>query len=159
MRFLVDGNNVMAQNKGWHRDKSAARRRLIVDLARFIAAHRDKVTVVFDGAPDEDFPDGRVYKSVRIHYARPGSDADSRIKDMVDRASFKRDMTVVTSDKPLGSFVSRKGAKVMQSGLFRRKLGDAVEAMAENEKTGNTGPVDVDDWMRFFNESSDQGRD
>ena len=37
MPYLVDGNNVMAQTVGWHRDRAAARKRLIRDLARFHA--------------------------------------------------------------------------------------------------------------------------
>ena len=35
MSYLVDGNNVMAQRVGWHRDKAGARRRLLGELARF----------------------------------------------------------------------------------------------------------------------------
>src|ERR687885_205416 len=35
MSYLVDGNNVMAQRVGWHRDKPGARRRLLGELARF----------------------------------------------------------------------------------------------------------------------------
>ena len=55
MPYLIDGNNVMAQIVGWHRDKGLARRRLIHDLVRFVAVNRTKVTVVFDGAADADF--------------------------------------------------------------------------------------------------------
>ena len=51
MSYLVDGNNVMAQRVGWHRDKAGARRGLLDELARFAAAKRARVTVVFDGAP------------------------------------------------------------------------------------------------------------
>ncbi len=83
MHYLVDGNNVMAQTVGWHKDKRAARKSLIRDLSRFIAVHRAKIKVVFDGRPDEEFPDGTKYRSVQILYARYGSDADSRIKEIV----------------------------------------------------------------------------
>ena len=69
MPYVVDGNNVMAQTVGWHRDRAGARRRLIYDLVRFIAVQRVKLNVVFDGAPDDEFPEGRIYKGVRILYA------------------------------------------------------------------------------------------
>ena len=125
MPYVVDGNNVMAQTVGWHRDRAGARRRLIHDLVRFVAVQRVKLKVVFDGAPDEEFPEGLNYKGVHILYARPGSDADSRIMDLVDKASHKRDLVVVTSDRALASFAKRKAARTMYSGQFRSLLEDS----------------------------------
>jgi predicted RNA-binding protein with PIN domain len=150
MPCVIDGNNVMAQIVGWHRDKGLARRNLIHDLVCFVKVNRVKVTVVFDGAEDADFPDGRLFKGVRILYANPGSDADSRIKDIVSRSSHKRDLIVVTSDRPLGSFVAGHGTRVVSSGKFRRMLEESFSVTTRAEKKGETGPVDVDDWMSFF---------
>jgi predicted RNA-binding protein with PIN domain len=148
MPYVVDGNNVMAQIVGWHRDRAGARRRLIQDLVRFIAVQRVKLKVVFDGAPDEEFPEGLIYKSVRIMYARPGSDADSRIKELVSKASHKRDLVVVTSDRALSSFVKHQGARTMYSGQFRRLLEDSAKQAIE--KSGQGAAVDVDEWLEFF---------
>ncbi|MCA1631290.1 MAG: NYN domain-containing protein [Acidobacteria bacterium] len=87
MSYLVDGNNVMAQRVGWHRDKPRARRALLDELARFAARRRVSVAVVFDGAPEDHFPDGSTYRGIRLYYAERGSDADSRSKSSA-RASF-----------------------------------------------------------------------
>jgi predicted RNA-binding protein with PIN domain len=151
MPYLIDGANVMAQTRGWRNDLGAARRNLIKDLAVFIAVSRAKVTVVFDGPSDADFPEGATYKSVRIFYARPGGDADTRIMNMVRRSSFNRDTIVVTSDKPLGSFVQRHGAKVVSSGAFRKTLSEAKEQKMEQDRRQELNSVDVDEWMDFFN--------
>ncbi|MBI5569993.1 MAG: NYN domain-containing protein [Desulfomonile tiedjei] len=151
MPYLVDGNNVMAQRVGWHKDRSAARRRLIHDLVRFVAVRRTKVNVVFDGEPDEAFPEGRRFKGVHILYARHGSDADSRIKELIVRSSFKRDLIVVSSDRELQSFAGRQGAKVMASGQFRALL----EECQEQKPSGSIDAkdeLDVEEWMEFFNE-------
>ena len=148
MPYVVDGNNVMAQIVGWHRDKPRARRRLIHDLVRFIAVRRVKLKVVFDGAPDEEFPEGLKYKGVRILYARPGSDADSRIMDLVGKSSHKRDLIVISSDKALVSFVNHQGARTLSSGKFRRLL--EVTAKVAMEKSGRGESVDVDEWLEFF---------
>ena len=72
MPYLVDGNNVMAQRVGWHKDKRAARRRLLDELARFAQLKRASVLVVFDGGPDAHFADGSSYKGVRLFYAERG---------------------------------------------------------------------------------------
>jgi len=150
MPYIVDGNNVMAQTVGLHQDKAGARRRLIHDLVRFVAVQRIKLKVVFDGAPDEEFPEGRKYKGVHILYARPGSDADSRIMELVTKASHKRDLVIVTSDRALASFVKHQGARTMYSGEFRRLLEDSQKLATPMEKTSHGDNVDVAEWLDFF---------
>ena len=149
MPYLVDGNNVMAQRVGWHKDRSAARRRLIHDLVRFVAVRRAKVKVVFDGAPDEEFPEGRKFKGVHILYARPGSDADSRIKELIVRSSFKRDSIIVSSDRELRSFADRQGAKTLASGQFRALLDECGEQKPD-VGTEVRDERDVEEWLAFF---------
>jgi predicted RNA-binding protein with PIN domain len=84
MSYLIDGNNVMAQRVGWHRDKPGARRRLLGELARFARETGVTLEAVFDGAPDEFFPDGSYFMGVRVFYAERGADADTRIKQLVE---------------------------------------------------------------------------
>lgn len=151
MLYLVDGNNLMAQTPGWHRDRSAAKKRLLLELAVLVSARKVRVRVVFDGAPDDEFPEGCVYRSVRVHYARTGSDADSRIREMVEQSTSPRDMAVVTSDKPLGSRVKQMGVQVILSGTFRRMLQEA--ATAKSEKPGDREPIDVAEWLKIFEDS------
>jgi predicted RNA-binding protein with PIN domain len=150
MPYVVDGNNVMAQTVEWRRDKAGARRRLIHDLVRFVAVRRVKLKVVFDGAPDEEFPEGLKYKGVRILYARPGSDADSRIMDLVGKSSHKRDLIVVSSDRALVSFANHQGGRTMSSGQFRRLLEDTAKVAGSMEKSGRDESVDVEEWLEFF---------
>lgn len=150
MPYLVDGNNVMALSPGWHRDKAAARRKLIHDLARFVAARKAKVRVVFDGVPDDEFPEGRKFRSVLISYARPGSDADSRIKELIRKSSYKRDLLVISSDRSLGSFAKSYGAKVISAGEFRKALEEICAGEAVPLKTLPEGTVNVEEWMEFF---------
>ena len=100
--YLVDGNNVMGQRVGWHKDKVGARRRLIDELARFTRSEGVPVEVVFDGAPDEHFPEGSTAMGVRVSYAARGSDADTRIKHLVERSPERHSLVVVTSDREAG---------------------------------------------------------
>jgi predicted RNA-binding protein with PIN domain len=151
MPYLVDGNNVMAQNVGWHLDKPAARQRLVQDLVRLVAVERVKVKVVFDGVPDDRFPEGCRFKSVHILFAGPGSDADTRIKEIVSKSSYKRDLVVVSSDKALISNVSRQGARVMASHKFRALLAEARNR-AEKEQPAPDMQVDIEDWLDFFHD-------
>ncbi|HEY0171636.1 MAG TPA: NYN domain-containing protein [Pyrinomonadaceae bacterium] len=152
MSYLVDGNNVMGQRVGWHRDKPGARRRLLGELARFAREAGVTVEAVFDGAPDESFPDGSYFMGVRVFYAERGSDADARIKGMVEASRERRTLKVVTSDRALADYVRRCGAQVVRSGEFRKRL-DASAADArtpERDPRGGVKESELGEWMYYF---------
>ncbi|MBC7911261.1 MAG: NYN domain-containing protein [Pyrinomonadaceae bacterium] len=156
MPYLVDGNNVMAQRVGWHRDKPGARRALLDELSSFAQARKVKVSVVFDGAPEQHFADGAGYRGIRVFYAERGSDADERIKRMVDAARERRTLFIVTSDRALAAYVRRCGAQVIRSGEFRQRMQEALatETAKEDDRASVSGE-DVNKWMRYFGVGED----
>jgi len=149
MSYLVDGNNVMAQRVGWHRDKPKARRALMDELSQFARARRVRVDVVFDGAPEEHFPDGASYRGIRVLYAARGSNADERIKRLVEESRERRTLFVVTSDRALADYVRRCGARVIRSGEFRKAMEEASLASEESADEPSTGG-ELNEWMRYF---------
>ncbi len=151
MSYLIDGNNVMAQRVGWHRDKAGARRRLLGELARFAREAGVTVEAVFDGAPDEFFPDGSYFMGVRVFYAERGADADARIKQLVEASRERRTLKVVTSDRALADYVRRCGVEVIRSGDLRRRL----DALSENEQPrpdarAGVKESELGEWMYYF---------
>ena len=151
MSYLVDGNNVMAQRVGWHRDKPGARRRLLGELARYARAAGVTVEAVFDGAPDDFFPDGSDFMGVRVFYAERGRDADARIKQLVEASRERRTLKVVTSDRALADYVRRCGAQVIRSGDFRRRLDSLPEAEdVEHDARGGVKESELGEWMYYF---------
>jgi predicted RNA-binding protein with PIN domain len=84
-RYVVDGMNVIgARPDGWWRDRDAAARRLLARLQRAAERSDDEISVVLDGRPLADVPEG-VHRGVTVHYARrAGRDAaDDRIVELV----------------------------------------------------------------------------
>jgi predicted RNA-binding protein with PIN domain len=152
MSYLIDGNNVMGQRVGWPRDKPRARLVLLGELGAFAAGKGASVAVVFDGAPDEFIGEGASYHGVRVHYAARGSDADARIKSLVESSRERRTLRVVTSDRALADYVRRCGVEVIRSGEFRKML----EAGAGGEEANAGGrkkevrPDDTSHWLRYF---------
>lgn len=155
MPYLVDGNNVMAQRVGWHRDKQQARRRLMDELAQFTGRKRVRVAVVFDGAPEQHFADGASYKGVRVFYAEHGSNADERIKQMVEGERERSTLIVVTSDRALADYVRRCGARVVRSGEFRKKMEEAAAASVHYDATEPSVNGELNQWMRYFGVASE----
>ena len=152
MALLVDGNNVMGQTPGWHRDRSGARRRLVDELVAYVGATRARMTVVFDGEPDPEMPDGVAVRGVRVFYPARGSDADTLIEKLLARMKDRAGVTVVTSDRRLADECRLLGARVMRSGEFRRKMAEAACARPPRDPGAADQPADgsVDEWMRYF---------
>ena len=151
--YLIDGNNVIGQRargyENWYRDKPAARRRLLEELAELASRKRLRLAVVFDGAEDAHFPDGSGFRGVKVFYARPGSDADARIVDLVERERNRKALVVVTSDAALTRRVRVCGVRVIRAGAFRRLLDEA-----RSEESNQANPaIDAEDtgaWLRYF---------
>lgn len=160
MSYLIDGNNVMAQRVGWHKDKRAARRRLMEDVAVFAASKKVSTTLVFDGAAEEFFADGSSYKGVKIFYAKQNSNADERIKYLVESSKERRTLVVVTSDRALSDYCRRCGAQVVRSGEFRKMIDEARLNNAKTNSKINEGVKEneLSSWMRYFgvDESDDE---
>jgi predicted RNA-binding protein with PIN domain len=140
----------MAQRVGWHRDKRGARRALMDELARFALDRCVSVAVVFDGAPEQHFADGASYKGIRLFYSERGSNADERIKLLVEQSRERRTLFVVTSDRALADYVRRCGAQVIRSGEFRKKMQEAAADSSPQDTDEPSVNGELNEWMRYF---------
>ena len=115
------------------------------------------IEAVFDGAPDDFFPDGSSFMGVRVFYAERGSNADERIKALVEASRERRTLKVVTSDRALGDYVRRCGVEVIKSGEFRRRLDDEAGdiEIAEPEMRAGVKEAEMGEWMHYFGVSPD----
>ena len=150
MAYIIDGNNVMGQTPGWHRDKPNARVALLKKAVAFAKAKKARVTVVFDGAPDRNAPEGSAFNGVKVLYAERGSDADTRIHRLVESSQDPRGLTVVTSDRHLAFLVRSSGANVVRSGDFRKQLDSILESQPTAEDGEKFEVGDVNAWLRYF---------
>jgi hypothetical protein len=123
-RTVIDGMNVIGSRAdGWWRDRDAAARRLLGRLQHAATCSRDALTVVLDGRPPADLPEGD-HDGVEGRYARRrGRDAaDDRIVELVAADSDPASLRVVTSDRDLVDRVTALGATTEGTGTFLRRL-------------------------------------
>jgi nicotinic acid mononucleotide adenylyltransferase/predicted RNA-binding protein with PIN domain len=123
-RVIVDGNNVIGSRPdGWWRDRPGAARRLIAALQVLARRSGDRISVVLDGRPLDDVPEG-VHGGVLVAYAtRAGRDAaDDRIVTEVERDRDPSTLVVVTSDRGLSDRVRARGATVEGAGALLAQL-------------------------------------
>jgi len=122
--FVIDGMNVIGSRPdGWWRDRDGAARRLLGRLQGLVAASGDDVTLVLDGRPLADVPEGS-YDGVDVRYARrPGRDAgDDRIVEFLEQLPEGAAVCVVTSDRALRDRSRATGAEVVGAGTLLARL-------------------------------------
>jgi predicted RNA-binding protein with PIN domain len=113
-RLLVDGMNVIGSRPdGWWRDRDGAVRRLLARLQALARTGDDALTLVLDGRPLPDLPEGE-HDGVEVAYARRRgrNAADDRIVELVRESPTPDDLTVITSDRALADQVRALGATV-----------------------------------------------
>jgi predicted RNA-binding protein with PIN domain len=154
MPYLIDGNNLLGS---WGGPKSDDDRRgeVVRRIAAFCRARNVKATVVFDGGPLRADMASQELGNVSLRVPPQGEDADTVIRDLVERAARPKELIVVTSDKALYSYVKTLGATVLRAHEWnsqeRHALSRARDATSVSDKPDHE--VDVEGWLKKFNRS------
>jgi hypothetical protein len=91
---------------------------------------------------------------VSLRVPPPGQDADTVIRELVDRHPRPAELIVVTSDKALYSYAKTSGASVLRAhewNIRERKPGRERGLGEPSEKPDRE--EDVEGWLRKFGES------
>ncbi len=148
MHIIIDGYNLIRQSdtlRRYERFSLEEGRRALIHFMALYKRHKEhKVTVVFDGwegGPAEEERDRQ--EGVDIIYSRRGEKADDVVKRMVQRVG--EEIVVVTSDRDIADFVSRRGVTAISSQDFERHVGrlkispseSLILCVEENEKNND----------------------
>src|SRR5438128_8683013 len=112
--YLIDGNNLLG-SWGGPQGGDDRRHEVVRRVAAFCRGRNARATVVFDGHPLRDDLAAQELGPVSVRVPPPGTDADSLIRELVERAARPAELIVVTSDKALYSYVKTLGAVVMRA--------------------------------------------
>ena len=122
-------NVIGSRPTGWWRDRDGAARRLLAQLQQLVAVSGDQATLVLDGRPLPDFPEGH-HDGVRLLYARRAGPnaADDRLVEAVSDDPDPASLCVVTSDRALRARAQALGAEVHGASRLLRRLDELDDA-------------------------------
>lgn len=149
MHIIVDGYNLIRQSDAFrHSERKSleeGRNALIRSLAGYRKLRGHRMTVVFDGwvggSPTEERD---LAYGVEIIYSRLGEKADEVIKRLLGKGS--EEILVVTSDREIAVFATRRGKTAIASAAFDALLEQSAEGSSPADVPGATeGDDDNDD--------------
>lgn len=155
MPYLIDGNNLLGSWGGPTREDDR-RPEVLRRVAAFCRAKKVRATLVFDGHPLRSDMAAQDIGPVSVRVPPAGSDADTVIRDLLDRTPRPGEWVVVTSDKAVYSYAKTRGASVLRAhewnALERRATPGpgpgGSRAKPEREKPEKED--DISGWLKTF---------
>lgn len=143
MHILIDGYNLIRQSAAFRRldrlSLEAGRNALIHSLAAYKKQTGHRVTVVFDAREGGFLTEERDrHGGIHCLYSRKGETADDLIKRMIE--GRKEEFVVVTSDRDIADFASRRGVAAIASPVFESRLQRAETQLTEAMHTEKDEP-------------------
>src|SRR5215468_10284458 len=150
MPYLIDGNNLLGS---WGGPQTGDDRRseVVRRVAAFCRARNARATVVFDGHPLRPDMAAQDLGPLSLRVPPEGQDADTVIRELVERSPRPTEIIVVTSDKALYSYCKTLGASVLRAHEW-----NALAREVESRRAGAAGADkperedDVDGWLKTF---------
>jgi rRNA-processing protein FCF1 len=150
MPYFLDGNNLIGHARGTARPSEEDRRALIAEVSDRLRATRAKAVLFFDGSGERRSSLGNL--SIR----ESGTErADDVIVREIGRDRESREITVVTADRELARRARDAGASVIGPEDFWSRFG--ARAREAREARSEQAAVDVEEWLRFFEDERNRG--
>jgi predicted RNA-binding protein with PIN domain len=162
MPYVIDGNNLLG-SWGGPAVPGDGRTEVLRCVAEFCRVKGARALLVFDGAPFRAEVGDQDLGRVSVRFARPGGDADTVIRDLVDQAPRPAEIVVVTSDKALYSYARTRGAAVLRAhewNALLRASGQGAAARPASRRDGASSSsekpereTDIEGWLERFSRS------
>lgn len=154
MPYLIDGHNLIGQMPDLSLTDPDDEVKLVARLRRYMARHRKRGTVVFDGGLPGGLERQLSTSQVTVIFAHGGTTADAIILGRIRRTQDASHWTIVSADRAITSVARQRRMRVVAPADFATEL-RALDVAAEDDPNPTISPDEVDDWLRLFGQDSD----
>jgi predicted RNA-binding protein with PIN domain len=150
--YLIDGNNLLG-HWGGPAVPGDGRVEVLRRVAAFCRARGARATIVFDGAPFRPELGAQELGRVSLRFPPTGFDADSVIRELIERASRPAELTVVSSDKAVYSYARTRGARALRAREWSELARGTTRHPRRAPREGSEKPeheTDVEGWLERF---------
>lgn len=162
MPYLVDGSNLIGFLPGYALSRSRDRERLLRDLLRVPEVRRRGLVLVHDGSSPRGRGRDRLAPDVEIEWSGPRMDADTLIRHRIDKADPNH-WILVTDDRELRDYARIHRVRSIGCAEMSRMLRESLEETEPagppeppEKRSGRLSSDDVEDWLDWFGEGSDE---
>ena len=149
MPYFLDGNNLIGRARGTARPSEEDRQALVAELAGRLRRTKATAVLFFDGPGERRSSLGKL--SIR---EAGRTSADEAILAAIGRSRAPREIVVVPEDRGLGSRARDLGALPLSPKEFWSRFGVSERTQPREEPVR----VDVDEWMRYFEDEGNRER-
>ena len=147
VHYIIDGNNVIGKIPELFRiqknDKQRPREQLVYLLQRYFRNKKINLTLHFDGFANTQLS----LSKGKIVYSE-NRQADSLIKENIERIVNRKNIILVTSDNELKNFGKACGCSIISSKDFGVML---TQSSSPDEEKSRTEEInDIEEWKRIF---------
>lgn len=154
MSILIDGHNLIGQLNDLSLADPDDEAKLVQRLKVYRNVANRPITVIFDNGPTYTPPHNLSGGGVRVVFAGVYSSADKHIISRIEHSANPRSLLVVSSDHEIQAVARSRGARVLTSQEFARKM---VQIHAPKHKRRKRVPREralsageVDEWLAIF---------
>lgn len=153
--IIIDGYNYILRqfNVDFSQEYALwdAREELIRRMISYLGQKRLKITIVFDGQDVKGIAQKSRPAGISIVFSKAPRKADPVILDIVAKSENKKNITLVTSDRPLASSAAGLGCETVSVEAFSQKIMHKQKDQEISQKfKGDLTPKELEEWLRLF---------
>ncbi len=154
MNYIIDGYNLghkLPAAAAWLKKGETERALpIILNYIRASLPGSGKIIAVFDGKAGV-FPAVQHPAGIRVKFSRKPQTADDIIREFIRHETAPKSWTVISSDNEIIYTARDMGAHVLSAKQFAVQK-KTQKASAENSEKYQPQNVDVEAWLKLFNE-------
>lgn len=150
LTYIIDAYNVIHRHSSLRerakKDINGARQQLIVLVSGFAGQGKKGVILVFDGSSGEEKGES---PTVRLIFSDPGSNADRKIKEIIDNTHNPRNLVIVSSDGEVARYGKLHACHTMTADEFISIL-SGMRGRHGEEKPSSISSKEKEEWLKLF---------